>query len=73
MCSGHPTAEHAGDVHSLVWRKSRNSPQQDCVEVARLDGTVFVRDSKDRTGPRLHFTSEQWKAFIGDILGETFG
>lgn len=72
MGSGHPTAERAGDVRPLVWRKSRKSGNGDCVEVAWLDGMVFVRDSKDRTGPRLHFTSEQWKVFVGKILDETF-
>lgn len=73
MCSGHPTAERAGEVRPLAWRKSRNSDKSGCVEVARSGSTVFVRDSKDRTGPRLHFTSEQWKVFIGEILDETFG
>jgi len=72
MGSGHPTAERAGEARPLAWRKSRKSQQADCVEVARLGGTVFVRDSKDRTGPRLQFTSEQWKAFVGKIPGAAF-
>lgn len=72
MGSGHSTAERAGEVRPLVWRKSRKSSQGDCVEVARLDDTVFVRDSKDRTGPRLQFTAGQWKSFVGKILGGAF-
>lgn len=72
MGSGHRTAEHACEVSPLAWRKSRKSQDTDCVEVASLDGTVFVRDSRDRTGPRLHFTSDQWKVFVGKILDETF-
>lgn len=73
MGSGHSAAEHAGEVRSLAWRKSQKSQQGDCVEVARFDDAVFVRDSKDRAGPRLQFTSGQWHAFIRDILDETFG
>lgn len=73
MGSGHSAAEHAGEVRSLAWRKSRKSKQGDCVEVARFDDAVFVRDSKDRAGPRLQFTSDQWQTFIGEILGETLG
>jgi hypothetical protein len=29
-----------------------------------LRGAVQVRDSKDRTGPVVAFTPEQWTAFI---------
>ncbi|MFD0657054.1 DUF397 domain-containing protein [Thermocatellispora tengchongensis] len=39
-----------------------------CVEVAtNLPRVVAVRDSKDRTGPVLTFTHDEWKAFIGGI------
>ncbi|MFB4307033.1 DUF397 domain-containing protein [Actinomadura sp. GTD37] len=38
------------------WRKSsRSSDQQACVEVADLQSTVGVRDSKDPAGPVLTF------------------
>ncbi|NKY48909.1 DUF397 domain-containing protein [Nocardia vermiculata] len=36
-----------------------------CVEVAFFDnGTVGVRDSKDRSGPVLRFTPTEWDAFV---------
>lgn len=73
MGSGQPTFGRPGEIHSLVWRKSRKSGQESCVEVARSDDAVFVRDSKDQGGPRLQFTSVQWQLFISEILGESFG
>ena len=49
-----------------TWRKSSYSGSQaNCVEVAELpDGGRAVRDSKDRSGPVLTFTREEWRAFI---------
>jgi hypothetical protein len=35
-----------------------------CVEVAFVDGQVGVRDSKDRQGPMLVFTANEWDAFL---------
>jgi hypothetical protein len=52
------------------WRKSSFSGggAEDCVEVASLaPRMIAVRDSKNPTGPRLHFAREQWAAFTGKI------
>lgn len=40
---------------ALSWRKSSHSSGSgdDCVEVAACPGTVHVRDSKNKQGPRL--------------------
>ena len=35
-----------------------------CVEVARKDGQVAVRDSKDRSRGHLVFSNEEWDAFL---------
>lgn len=45
------------------WRKSTRSATGDCVEV-KSDGPVSVRDTKDRAGPVLTFTSMDWKRFL---------
>lgn len=54
----------------VTFRKStRSSPSGDnCVEVAvHPDGTIGVRDSKDKTGTGavLEFTTGEWDAFVG--------
>jgi hypothetical protein len=53
------------DFSSATWRKSTYSGGNGCVEVAFVDGQVGVRDSKDREGPVLVFTANEWEAFIG--------
>jgi len=49
------------------WRRSTYSVQGNCVEVAILDGSVSVRDSKDSNGPQLHFTGAQWTSLIDAV------
>lgn len=49
-----------------TWRKStRSGDNGQCVEVRLLDGMIEVRDTKDRTGPSLKFTVDEWSAFTG--------
>jgi hypothetical protein len=54
-----------------TWRTStRSQGDGACVEV-RLNGLgVEVRDSKDRSGPILGFTSSQWTTFIDAVAGD---
>jgi hypothetical protein len=55
------------DLTGAAWRKSTRSSGNggDCVEVAdNLSGVVGVRDSKDRQGPVLAFSSTSWAAFV---------
>ena len=53
-------------VIELVWFKSSYSAGNggECIEVAASPGTVHVRDSKDRHGPRLTFSPEAWAEFV---------
>ncbi|MFC4050230.1 DUF397 domain-containing protein [Actinomadura syzygii] len=43
------------DLSTPTWRKSSHSSGNggDCVEVARINDTVAIRDSKDPEGPKL--------------------
>ncbi|MDF5758388.1 DUF397 domain-containing protein [Spongiactinospora sp. TRM90649] len=52
-----------------TWRtSSRSGGDGNCVEVAfASDGVVGVRDSKNRSGPRLEFAPAEWQAFIGGV------
>jgi len=54
-------------LDAAVWKKSSRSNGNggnNCVEVAFLDAGVAVRDSKNRSGPALMFTSAEWIAFV---------
>ncbi|HET6531060.1 MAG TPA: DUF397 domain-containing protein [Actinoplanes sp.] len=54
-------------LNDAAWKKasrSNGNGGNNCVEVAFLDSGVAVRDSKDRSGPALMFTSAEWTAFV---------
>lgn len=66
----------AEDLTGALWRKSTRSggANTDCVEVAEGQGTVGVRDTKDRSGPHLAVDPADWLAFTravksGDLAG----
>jgi hypothetical protein len=48
----------------LVWRKSSESLNGDCVEIASLPDGVAVRDSKNPDGAMLSFPRSEWRAFL---------
>lgn len=51
-----------------TWFKSSYSPtQNECVEVAMVPGVVGVRDTKDRDGGTLVFTSAAWTSFLSRV------
>ncbi|MQA83154.1 MAG: DUF397 domain-containing protein [Streptosporangiales bacterium] len=61
------------DAPAVRWRvSSRTAGNGACVEVAALDRTIAVRDSKDRTGPVLAFTERDWASFIDGIKAGRF-
>ncbi|BBA95782.1 hypothetical protein RVR_781 [Actinacidiphila reveromycinica] len=58
---------------AVSWRKSSYSNHEsNCVEVAELgDGTIGIRDSKDRNGPILTVDRTAMRAFVtGVVRGE---
>ena len=57
------------DLTSAVWRKSSYSGGNggNCVEVAAAENDIAVRDSKDPDGPRLHFSADDWRAFLARV------
>ena len=56
----------------MKWIKSSYSADQgECVEVAALPGGGrAVRDSKDKAGPILTFTSTAWREFLEKVHQE---
>jgi hypothetical protein len=51
------------------WRKSTFSDANggDCVETANDAAVVLVRDTADRAGIMLSFTTEAWTAFTDSL------
>jgi Domain of unknown function (DUF397) len=62
----------APDLSQAAWRKSSHSGVNGCVEVAKVDHMIAVRDSKDRGGPVLLFRPDEWSAFLGGIRNDEF-
>jgi hypothetical protein len=55
-------------MNGIVWTKSTFSGNGNCVEIAfGLEGTVLVRDSKNRDGVPLVFTGAEWDAFTAGV------
>lgn len=48
----------------IFWRKSRASGLNGCIEVARDDEHVLIRDSQNPSGDCLELTNEQWISFV---------
>lgn len=63
----------AADLPGVVWRKSSYSDGEggNCVEVAdvadRRRQGVAIRDSKNRSGPALLVTEEQFTTFLSAL------
>lgn len=51
------------------WRKSTYSGSNggDCVETASDSGVILVRDTTNRDGGTLSFTSGAWQAFTSTL------
>jgi hypothetical protein len=52
-----------------TWRKSTYSGASgnNCVEVAKSDSTVLVRDTTDRAGVTLAVSADAWHVFAGRL------
>jgi Domain of unknown function (DUF397) len=51
------------------WRKASYSGNggADCVETGSIADAVLVRDTKDRDGAVLSFTTAAWRAFAAEM------
>lgn len=64
----------SNDLSGARWFKSSHSgADQDCVEVAFLDGgRIGMRDSKNPTGPALTFAPNAWDVFTAGVADGEF-
>jgi hypothetical protein len=60
------------EVSGADWRKSSHSAEGNCVEVAFLGDSVAIRNSNDRQGPMLVFTSADWRSFLRSVCDGEF-
>ena len=59
---------------TLAWRTSSASGGSgECVEVARWESSVLIRDSRDRSGPVLMVNAAQWLGFLARTRMEISG
>lgn len=58
-----------GSAGNARWRKAAASAggNTNCVEVSFRDGSVLVRNSRDRGGSVLVFTAGEWAAFLDGV------
>lgn len=56
----------------VLWRKSTASGEEGCVEVAFVDQSVLVRQSRDPAGPALTFSLAEWLAFLAGVRNGEF-
>ncbi|MGH3096500.1 MAG: DUF397 domain-containing protein [Streptosporangiales bacterium] len=61
------------DLTGAIWRKSRFCDNQNCVEVAHVDGRYAVRDSKNPDQDPLVFSRAEWDAFRNGVRAGEFG
>ncbi len=57
----------------IAWRKSTASNSGGCVEVAVVGGSILIRDSANRDGVVLRFSSAVWPAFLAHARGKDSG
>ena len=61
------------DLTRAAWHKStRSSGNGNCVEVAVVDDTVGVRDTKNREGGMLVFSAAEWSVFLSGAKNGEF-
>lgn len=57
---------------SATWRKSNLSNDGNCVEVAYVPDQVGVRDTKNRDGDMLTFSTNSWRVFLDGVRAGEF-
>jgi hypothetical protein len=62
------------DLTDAQWFKSSYSGgnSDNCVEVAFVNGTVAVRDSKDHDGGVQIYNAPEWQAFLAGVKAGQF-
>jgi len=62
-------SESWAPLHPIIWERSSFCADHACIEVARVGGSVMLRDSKDLAAQPLRVSIAEWRAFL-DLLAE---
>ena len=57
---------------AIEWHRSSRCAGGTCVEVARSDDKILIRDGKDPEGVALSFTEAEWEAFVNAVKANEF-
>ena len=58
-------------AHSdLQWRKPTRCDSNQCVETAKTDKHVYVRNSNHPDGAVVRFTHDEWDVFVRSLTDE---
>ncbi len=76
------------DTHPADWQRAENCASGNCVEVKYIKASqcsggscvevghvadgVLIRDSKHPDRPPLHFTTDEWQAFVDGVNAGEF-
>ena len=52
---------------NVLWTRSSRCADRNCVEIAVVDGTVAMRDSKNVDQPSLTFSRGEWTSFLAGL------
>lgn len=59
-------------IRNIWFKSTRSGNNGACVEVRHRGEAIDVRDTKDRSGPVLTFTPDEWAAFVGGVKDGEF-
>ena len=57
---------------NIAWRKSSRCGSNACVEVAKVEDTMLLRDSKNPATPPMSLDLGQWAGFVADVANGAF-
>jgi hypothetical protein len=60
------------NVDEPKWLKSSRCSGGNCIEVAKVGDEYLIRDSKTPQVAPLHFTAEEWSAFVQGVNAGEF-
>ncbi|WP_432092520.1 DUF397 domain-containing protein [Streptomyces sp. bgisy100] len=59
-------------THGEWFKSSYSNQNANCVEVLIEAEAVRTRDTKDRSGPALTFSTGEWQAFVAGVADGEF-